>query len=406
MEDPRLNHGKGLRRRRRPRHERNLNVLSRALRRALGFVLFALIAANLALSFARAQESKPPRLTEGQLAQLLAPIALYPDALLAQVLMASTYPLDVVQAARWTQANPKVAGKALEDAMQKQPWDPSVKALTSVPTVLRMMNERLDWTQQLGDAFLAQQEDVMRTVQVLRARAKAAGSLTTTGQHVVTEKASAGSTVIVIEPAQPQVVYVPAYNPTIVYGTWVYAAYPPYYWYPPGYVATRALWFAAGVAVGHAIWGHCDWGHHHVSVNVTRYNQFNRTTINNPGWNHNPARRGAVPYRDPDIAKRYNRTPPQTAHRDPHRGRIEAAPARPAAQPARPPAAQPRPAAQPANRPPARPQHHASTGTGQPRSFDDIERGREVRNHSNRGAESRASAGRSAGGAGGARRGR
>jgi hypothetical protein len=368
-----------------PRQQRNADVMFRAPRRVFAIVLAVLIAANLALSYARAQESKPARLTEAELAQLVAPIALYPDALLAQVLMAATYPLDVVQAARWAKANPKATGKALEDAMQKQPWDASVKALAAVPTVLQMMNEKLDWTQQLGDAFLAQQEDVMKTVQLLRARAKAAGSLASTSQHKVSETTSAGTTVIVVESAQPEIVYVPAYNPTYVYGTWAYAAYPPYYWYPPGYVATRALWFAAGVAVGHAIWGHCDWGRHHVSINVTRYNQFNRTTINNPGWNHNPARRGAVPYRDPDLAKRYNRAPPQTAHRDPHRGRVEAPPA-----------------AAPANRP----QRHASTGMGQPRTFDDIERGREVRTHSNRGAESRASAGRSAGGAGGGRRGR
>src|SRR5262249_19062086 len=149
-------------------------------------------AAVLTHSAAHAQDAKPKPLSEGQLAQLVAPIALYPDALLAQVLMASTYPLDIVQAARWSKANPKVTGKALEDAMQKQPWDPSVKSLTSVPTVLQMMNEKLDWTQKLGDAFLAQKEDVMKVVQILRARAKEAGSLQSMTQQTVTTRTESG----------------------------------------------------------------------------------------------------------------------------------------------------------------------------------------------------------------------
>src|SRR5262249_50788384 len=173
---------------------------------------------------------------------LVAPIALYPDSLLAQVLMASTYPLEVVEAARFQKANPSLKDKALDDALQKQTWDPSVKSLVSFPEVLTMMNEKLDWTQRLGDAFLAQQSDVMDAVQVLRNKAQAQGNLQSNEQQKVIVQqppadAPAGSPpVIVIQPANPQVVYVPTYNPTVVYGSWPYPSYPPYSYYPPGYV--------------------------------------------------------------------------------------------------------------------------------------------------------------------------
>ncbi len=343
--------------------------MQRAIRKLLRLTVAALTFSALSCA-ANAETAKPKPLSEGELAQLFAPIALYPDAILAQVLMASTYPLDVVQAARWAKTNPKVTGKALEDAMQKQPWDPSVKSLTAVPTVLQMMSEKLDWTQKLGDAFLAQQADVMNVVQILRARAQAAGTLQNSTQQTVTTKTVSGSNVIIIEQAQPQVIYVPAYNPTIVYGTWYYAAYPPYYWYPPGYVATRAVWFTTGVFVGAAIWGNCNWGRHDVDININRYNSFNRTTINNVNWNHNTARRGAVPYRDPQVAQRYNRTPPRTAQRDLPRGRVDTPRQRTAT-----PSQQPRP-----------------SGMDRPRAYDDLGRGKDVRKYSSRGSESRKSA--------------
>src|SRR3981189_2060874 len=166
-----------------------------------------------------------------ELEQLAAPIALYPDALVAQILMASTYPLEVVEAARWSKANPKVKDKALEDAMQQQRWDPSVKSLTAFPQVLAMMDQKLDWTQKLGDAFLAQQKELMAAVQRLRAKAQAAGNLKSgkeqtvkveqqdgpTVQIIETVEQQDGSTVYIIEPANPQVVYVPTYNPVVVY---------------------------------------------------------------------------------------------------------------------------------------------------------------------------------------------
>ena len=174
--------------------------------------------------------------SQEQLDQILAPIALYPDGLLAQVLMASTYPIEIVTAERWVKANPGLKDKALEDALQKQSWDASVKSLTAFPDVLNRMNEDLAWTQKLGDAFLGQQKELLAAVQTLRGKAQAAGNLQSNEQQTVKTETQESKQVIVIEPANPQVVYVPTYQPTVVYGGWGYPAYPPYYppyWYPP-----------------------------------------------------------------------------------------------------------------------------------------------------------------------------
>jgi len=248
-------------------------------------------------------------LRQEELEQLLAPIALYPDALLAQVLMASTYPLEIVQAARWLKANPKVTGKALEDAMLKQRWDPSVKSLTAMPQVLEMMDAKIDWTQKLGDAFLAQQSQVMETVQALRAKASAAGNLKSTPEQQVSTVQEGGKTVVVIEPANPQVVYVPTYDPTVVYGAWPYPAYPPYYYYPPAYYPGAGMfWFGAGMLVGAAIWGGCNWGGGGVYINHHNYNNFNRSNIGgDSNWRHNVDHRKGVAYRDQATARQYNR---------------------------------------------------------------------------------------------------
>ncbi len=255
-----------------------------------------------------------PALSQQDLDQLLAPVALYPDALLAQILMASTYPLEVVDAARWVKGNANLKGDALSSALQQQNWDPSVKSLAAVPNVLQMMNDRLDWTQKLGDAFLGQQQQVMTTVQTLRAKARAAGNLKDSKeQKVVVEPAQGGSqtTVIKIEQADPQVVYVPAYNPSVVYGSWWWpAAPPPAPWYPPGYVAGAALFsFTAGVIVGNALWGDCDWGHGDVNINVNRYNNFNRTNIASNTWRHDVNHRRGVAYRDNATGARFGRNP-------------------------------------------------------------------------------------------------
>jgi hypothetical protein len=293
----------------------------------------------------RPEKSADGLLKPDQLEALVAPIALYPDPLLAQVWMASTYPLEIVQAARWSKANPKVTGKELEDAMLKQSWEPSVKSMCSIPDTLAMMNEHLEWTQDLGDAFLAQQEDVMDAVQALRAKAVAAGNLKSSKElTVTTEKpqappADAGvvvqpaaqqQQVIVIQPANPQVVYVPQYNPVVVYGAWPYPAYPPYPVYPPGYVAaTAAISFGVGLAVGAAMWGNCSWGYHghsSVNINVNNYNRVNHTNISNgnrntANWNHASQHRQGVGYKDSASQKRYGGgNSPSAGTRDAYRG--------------------------------------------------------------------------------------
>ena len=275
-----------------------------------------------------------------ELEQLVAPIALYPDSLVAQILMASTYPLEVVQAGKWAKKNKDLKGDALTKALEKENWDPSVKSLVNFPQVLDMMNDKLDWTQKLGDAFLAQQKEVMDTVQKLRAKAEAEGNLKTTKeQKVVVEKETQ---TIVIESASPEVVYVPTYNPTVVYGTWPYPAYPPYYYYPPGYAAGAALFsFGVGVAVGAAwgyAWGNCNWRGGDVNVNINRNTNFNnnidrskyqnKVTTGQGGkgeWKHNPEHRKGVSYRDQATAQKFDRGASRDAKsRESFRGRAEA----------------------------------------------------------------------------------
>jgi Protein of unknown function (DUF3300) len=186
---------------------------------------------------AEGADAQQQLLDTGQLDQLVAPIALYPDALVAQVLMASTYPLEVVQADRWAKTNKALKGAKLDDALTKQDWDASVKALVATRTVLAMMNDDLDWTEKLGDAVLAQQADVMDAIQRLRSLAQANGKLSTTKQQTVTVTQEADKPVIMIAPASPEMLYVPYYEPAVVYGAWPYPAYPPYYFPPaPGYI--------------------------------------------------------------------------------------------------------------------------------------------------------------------------
>ncbi|MEC7583491.1 MAG: DUF3300 domain-containing protein [Planctomycetota bacterium] len=291
-----------------------------------------LLASLLALSPTTAQQSSPSKpakpLTPEQLQQLVAPIALYPDALLSQVLMASTYPLEIVEAARWAKANPGLDSKALQDAMQKQTWDPSVKSLAAFPQVLQMMSDKLTWTTQLGDAFLADQKSVMDNIQVLRQKAKAEGNLKSNQQQTVkVEDQPTGdeSQTIVISPTNPEVVYVPVYNPTVIYGPWAYPTYPPFYWYPPGYVATSSMIsFGMGMAVGAALWGGCDWHHSHVDINVNRYNSFNRTNITNVNWHHNTNHRHGVPYANGNLQNRFGADQARDARaREAFRGRAD-----------------------------------------------------------------------------------
>jgi hypothetical protein len=285
-----------------------------------------------ALPQTQTQTQNQASFSEAQIEQLVAPIALYPDPLLTQILMASTYPLEVIEAARWSRDNPALKGQALQEAMQTESWDPSVKALTAVPQTLEMMNDKLDWTQQLGDAFLAQQQDVLDAVQKLRAEARASGNLQSTPQQVVTTEpapagvpVSSGQPPIVIGPVNPDVYYVPVYNPSVVYGAWDYPAYPPFYWSPPGFVASNVVSFATGVAVGAAIWGGCDWWNHNVIINVNRYNLFNHSNINiaNNTWIHNPAHRHDIPYPNASVAQRFGRAN-EAAARDAFRDRADA----------------------------------------------------------------------------------
>lgn len=237
--------------------------------------------------------------TDQQIDALSAPIALYPDALLSQVLMASIYPAEVTQAAAWVKTHTSGGDNAVR-AVASQPWDPSVQSLVAFPSVLTMMGAKPDWVSQLGEAFLARPDAVMDSVQRLRAKAHAAGNLnSTTQQKVVVEQGSSGQ-IIVIQPANQQVVYVPTYNPTVVYGAWPYPAWPPVYLPPPrGYAfasgVAAGIGFGVGVAVTYALWGNCDWNHHDVNINVNHYNHINVnhqiTTTNHTTWRHDTTRR-------------------------------------------------------------------------------------------------------------------
>jgi hypothetical protein len=290
-----------------------------------------LIVPFLSSSFVWAQESKIFK--QEELDQMLAPIALYPDSLLSQVLMAATYPSDVADAAKWSKAHPDQKGDAAVNAVADQPWDPSVQSLVAFPQVLATMEQDPDWVQRLGDAFLAQPEDVMDAVQRLRTAAKKAGNLESTEQQkVIVEQApQTQQSVIVIEPAQPQVVYVPSYNPTVVYGSWWYPSYPPVYLPPPpGYVFGTALVsgiaFGVGIGITNALWGGCNWGRRSVDINVNRYNNINvnkRLNVNqkNVNWNHNAQNRRGVPYRDANSRERYGKQVAGADNRKEFRGR-------------------------------------------------------------------------------------
>jgi hypothetical protein len=292
---------------------------------------------------APAQTTPPPApapaaapMSQDLLDALLAPIALYPDQLLSQVLMASTYPLEVVEAARFVRANPGLTGEALDRALQGKTWDASVLSLCAFPQVLDMMDAKLEWTQRLGDAFLADAEAVMRTVQALRLRAQEAGNLQSTAQqNVITQ-----DRMIVIEPAQPEYVYVPVYNPQIIYGPWWAPAYTPWYWYPGpvwGYPSLPPTWgYGAGIFWGTAWaisaynWGWCrpNWGGYAINVNVRGNNPlvnrpyYRDRYVNSPNWSHAPEHRRGVAYRDPGTAQRYRPANPGAIQmRENYRGR-------------------------------------------------------------------------------------
>ena len=277
----------------------------------LGTLLLAIAFASPQILHAEEAAGAQTFKTE-ELDQMLAPIALYPDDLLTNVLMASTYPLEVVQAARWRKEpdNAKLKGDALTKALEAKDWDPSVKGLTPFPDVLQTMSEKLEWTQKLGDAFLAQQDDVMDRIQFLRQKADAAGTLKTNEQQKVTKQ----DNYIVIQPAKPDVVYVPVYQPTVVYGPWWYPASPPYYWYwgHPASAFVSGVFWGTGFAVANSLWGwgRCNWGHHNIDIDINRYNRINvnRTQITSNTWKHDPAHRGAVPYKNKDVREKFGKS--------------------------------------------------------------------------------------------------
>jgi hypothetical protein len=266
---------------------------------------------------APASKEQAPKITPDQLDSLVAPIALYPDPLLAQTLAASTYPLEIVQIRQWLEKNKSLKDKALADAVAKQPWDPSIQAMAGLPDVVKRLADDIQWTTDLGNAFLAQQSDLMDAVQRMRMKAQDKGNLKSTEQQNVETKVVENKSVIVVEQANPQVVYVPSYDPVVVYGASVYP-YPPIYYPPAGYYAAgMAISFGVGVAMG-AFWGGgwgwgCGWGGNN-NITVNRNNNFNRNTNIGNGnrggnvgnnWQHRPEHRGGTPYGDRATADRF-----------------------------------------------------------------------------------------------------
>ena len=271
----------------------------------------------------RAMQEQDTRIPNEQLDSLVAPIALYPDPLLSQTLVASTYPLEIVQLQQWLGQNKGLKDKALADAAMKQDWDPSIQAMAQFPDLVKQLADNIAWTSELGNAFLAQQDDVMAAVQRLRARAKDQGALQSTQEQTVESKVVDGDTVIVVEPASPEVAYVPFYDPMTIWGSGAYP-YPPIA-YPPYPTGGRLLAFGLGVAIGRA-WGNggwgwnTGWGHGNNNININRNNTFvnnynnqrvnagNRYGGTNNSWQHNPQHRGGTPYGNQATAQRFGGT--------------------------------------------------------------------------------------------------
>jgi hypothetical protein len=286
---------------------------------------------------AASPQEQAAKIPPDQLDSLVAPIALYPDPMLAQTLAASTYPLELIQLQQWLAKNPELKDKALADAVAKQPWDPSIQALAGLPDVVKRLADDIQWTTDLGNAFLAQESEVMDAVQRMRKKAQGTGNLKSTEQQKVETKVIENKSVIVVEQANPQVVYVPSYDPVVVYGPPVYP-YPPIYYPPAGYYAAGiAISFGVGMMMG-AFWSGgwgwgCGWGGNN-TININNNNNFNRNSNigrgngNNIGsgnrpsqlpsrggggrgdsnWKHNPQHRGGAPYGDRATANRFGGT--------------------------------------------------------------------------------------------------
>src|SRR5271165_1279035 len=313
------------------------NIMIRAVRELAAIICIgALAPGSPALAAAQTQLPDAPsaqaaaKLPAEQIDSLVAPIALYPDPLLSQTLVASTYPLEVIQLKQWLDKHKDLKDKALADAVQKQDWDPSIQSMAALPDVVKLLADNIKWTTDLGNAFLAQQNDVMDAVQRMRKKAQESGNLKSSEQQKVEVKTVESKQVIVVEQANPEVVYVPSYNPTVVYGAPVYA-YPPIAYPPPGYYAAgMAISFGVGIAMG-AAWGggwgyNSGWGgNNNVTINNNNnfVNNSNRQNINNiqggnrvstrpaggnSNWQHNPQHRGGAPYSDRSLANKYGGT--------------------------------------------------------------------------------------------------
>ena len=290
--------------------------------RGVVFIILAILVISFgtrAQGFAGVEQAD--RFSKEELTQMLSPIALYPDSLLAQILMASTYPLEIVEAERWLSKNKKLEGDALNEALQENDWDTSVKLLCHFPDVLFALSDKLEQTRKLGDTFLGQEDEVMATVQELRHRAYEQENLRTTNeQKIIVERE-----IIRIEPADPQVVYVPVYDPLYVYGPWWYSAHPPYYWhYPPGYVVrVRYISFRPSVYIGAGwfSWTWFDWPACRIYIVVDSASWYHkplaRRNFDYPYWQHDPHHRRGVAYRDRETDKRFEQRPPRIATTSP-----------------------------------------------------------------------------------------
>ena len=295
---------------------------------ALSRIAGLFVALLLSCAVAPGQETSPsspvppeetaPKIPNDQLDSLVAPIALYPDPLLAQTLAASTYPLELVLLEQWLLKNPTLKGKELADAVAKQKWDPSVQSMAGIPDVVKRLAGNISWTTELGNAFLAQPQDVMQAVQRMRAKAQSKGALKTSQQQTVeTQKVEGDKQVIVIQQPNPEVVYVPSYDPAVVYGPPVYPYYPYTY---PGYVPGMGLALGTGIALGIGWannWGNCNWNNGG-DININNNNNFNRNNVNNINrnnisggnnkWQHQATHRGGVPYSNKATAQKFGGT--------------------------------------------------------------------------------------------------
>jgi hypothetical protein len=274
-----------------------------------------------------AAQDKPPaaapaaaadtaKLPMAQLEALVAPIALYPDPLLAQTLVAATYPLEIIQLQQWLAKHPGLKDKALADSVAKQPWDPSIQSMAVLPDVVKRLADDIQWTTELGNAFLAQQNDVMDAVQVMRKKAVEKGALASNKEQTVDTQVVEKQTVIVVQPTNPEVIYVPVYTPTVVYGPPVYYPYPPIYYPPPPPPGAYLMAFTVGVVWRSAVWGgsccYAGWGHGGGNTviinnnnNFNQINNINRGGGGNNNWQHNPQHRGGAPYPNQNVSNKY-----------------------------------------------------------------------------------------------------